>query len=276
MKLLKKLTIIILITLLFLQTPSFQYVKSLAVMSVYSEYEAYNSVLREEGIKIKIPGGLSTLKNDWFPFVITFNDDRGFSWYTDRDLRMTVLYNFGHFPFYRHYSSYYDPDSPYYNSFYGAYAVKAEDGGDPYGFPKGIANIDEMGSIPTYDMERLVLISIGNSKPEFSYDVTSFEEVELLGETGWYQFNADMKVSGSQHIYEKDYRAYIQYGRPPVYDEPIIDYEVIDMKGRIYGKYYQEKDITLFFYCITTDQEQIDLWETQIMAETTMTFNKSK
>lgn len=259
------------IILLYTQTPSFQWLKSIAVMSVYSTYEARNSVLHDEGIQIKIPGGTGTWEQDWYPFVITFNDDRGFSRYMGRDLRMTVLYNFGYFPFWRSWSAYYDTESPYYNSFYGAYAVKVAEG-EPFGFPLGEADVEEMGLVPTFDMERLVLVSIGLRDPVFSYEVTEFKEVVLLEEEGWQLFDADMKVSGAMHTYEKDYRAYIQYGRPPMVEEAFTEYEVIEMKGRIYGKYYPEEDISLFFYCIATDQDVIDAWETDIMSKSKVVF----
>ncbi len=274
MRRLKLFLVVLLLIALYTQTPSFQWLKSIAVMSVYSTYEAQKSVLHDEGIRIKIPGGMSTLKNDWYPFVITFNDDRGFSRYTDRDLRMTVLYNFGHYPFWRGHSSYYDTESPYYNSFYGAYAVKTMEG-DPFGFRGGEANEDEMGLVPTFDMEKLVLVSIGERNPEFSYDVTRFEAVSLLGEDDWQVFDADMRLSGAMHNYEREYRAYIQYGRPPTTDEEIVNYEVIDMAGRIYGKYYAEKDISIFFYCIATDTEVIEEWERTIMVNSEVIFNEN-
>lgn len=273
MRRLKRLLVVILLIALYTQTPSFQWLKSIAVMSVYSTYEARHSVLHDEGVKIKIPGGLTTMTKDWYPFVITFNDDRGFSRYTGRDLRMTVLYNFAYFPFWRGYSAYYDTSSPYYNSFYGAYAVKTSDG-DPFGFSGGVANVDEMGMVPTFDMERLVLVSIGEPNPEFSYEVTRFEGAELLGQDDWQVFDADMLVSGSMHTYQEDYRAYIQYGRPPASDEAIIDYEVVPMVGRIYGKYYQEKDMSIFFYCIATSLEVIEEWEETIMAHSEVKINE--
>ena len=263
--------IVAVLLILYVQTPSFQWLKSLTVMAVYSTYEANNSVLKDNGLRVSIPGGLATIEKDWYPFVITFNDDRGFSRYAGRDLRMTVLYNFGYFPFYRSYSSYYDVDSPYYNSFYGAYAVQTEDG-SPFGFPDGDPSIEEMGLVPEYDMKWLVLRSIGNRNPNYDYRVTDFEETELLGEDGWYVFNADMTVDGAMHSYQQDYRAYLQYGRPPIATETIEDFAPISMKGRIYGKYIEEKDLSLYFYCIATSDEVIADWEQEIMAETKVTM----
>ncbi len=263
--------IVVLGIALYTQTPSFNWMKSLVIMSGYSAYEANHSLLKDVGVDVSIPGGMSTLKRDWYPFVITFNDDQGFSRYTGRDSRMTVLYNFGHFPFWRGYSAYYDVDSPYYNSFYGAYAIQTRDG-EPFGFAEGEADISEIGLVPTYDMKWLVLSSIGVEIPVFDYEVTQVFEAPLLGGEEWFCFDADMLLNGSAHSYKKDYRAYIQYGIPPARESEIPDYPLVKMRGRIYGKYFEKQDISLFFYCIATDDDVIEEWERTIMAQTEVRF----
>ncbi len=270
-KWLRKLTIAAVVILVFLQTPTFQWFKSIAVMGVYSPYEASNSVIKDKGIDIKIPGGMSTAKRDWYPFVMTFNDDKGFSWFIGEQARMSVLYNFGHFSPFEYQSDYYDVGSPYYNSFYGAYAVSLESGRS-FGFDQGVANIDEMVKIPTFDMKYLVLSSLGAQKPVISYDVTYEGTNTILGEE-WYYFDADLEVSGAMHTYVKEHQAYIQYGRPPKTDQPIEDFELIPMYGRIYAKYIEDKDITMFFYCIAADKAVIEEWEEAYMAKTRMTID---
>jgi hypothetical protein len=67
---------------------------------------------------------LTTIEKDWYPFVITFNDDEGFSNFIGRDLNYTVLYNFGAFEYLNGASMIYNPQSQYYSSFYGAYFIK--------------------------------------------------------------------------------------------------------------------------------------------------------
>lgn len=271
MKRFKYFIVLFIIIVIYIQIPSFQWLKSLSVMKVSSIYEKNTSVLHDEGIKISIPGGITTIKQDWYPFVITFNDDAGFSEYMNRNLRMTVLYNFGYFPFYRGYSAYYDINSSYYNSFYGAYIIKAE-GGEPFGYKNGEVNIEEIGKIPTYDMKHLVLKSIGARNPVFSYEMTGFKDADLLNESEWQVFDANLHVTGSLHEYQGDKRAYIQYGRPPVINGETNEYEVIDMKARIYSKYYEEKDISIFFYCITKELETINEWEEKIMSRSKVIF----
>ena len=271
MRKIKLLVLIFLCLVLFAFSPSFQWLKSVTVMSVYSAMEARESLLAEKDIDVHIPGGLSTSQRDWYPFVMTFNEYNGFGRSLDRDLRMTVLYNFGAFPFLRSYSDYYSEGSPYYNSFYGAYAVE-EASGQAFGYyADGSPNIDEMALVPTYDMRILVLRSIGCSKPIFQYEVTDQRSTQLLGEDGWFVFEADMTVSGPSHTFQKDYQAYIQYGRPPenTFTE---DFPIVNMKGRIYAKHNEEKNLTLFFYCIAMNDQVITEWESDIMSATTLTW----
>lgn len=267
----KRLAIIAVALALFIQTPTFQWVKSLAVMSVYSTYEVSYSVLADKGIKIKIPGGASTMKKDWYPFVITFQDDKGFSWYIGKEARMTVLYNFGHFSPWIGRSLYYDTDSPYYNSFYGAYAVSLEDGGT-FGFVDGEPSVEEMAQVPTYDMKYLVMQSLGCKDPVFDHEVVEQGYRTILDDEEWFYFDAKMYVSGSIHPYTRDHRSYIQYGRPPVDIGEQEAYEPVDMYGRIYAKYNEAKDVTLFFYCIAADMEVVDEWEEAFMAKTELKF----
>lgn len=95
--------------------------RSVAVMSVYSRMNGRGSLTAEKGLRIRMPGGLSTLKKDWYPFVMTFEAGTDFGRAAGcPGARLTILYNFGAFGLQGR-SSLYDPDSPYFNSFYGAY-----------------------------------------------------------------------------------------------------------------------------------------------------------
>jgi len=268
---LKTLLSLILIGILWLQTPSFSLVKSMAVMGVYSVYEANTSMLHEAGVKLVVPGGIKTEKKDWYPFVMTFNTGDAFSNYIGRQVEMTILYNFGYFPMNQGYASFYDQESPYYTSFYGAYSIKTEDG-LPFGFRDGEADEKEIGQIPAFDMKYLVLEELGAVSAEFSYKLTRFEQVNLFNEKDWQVFDADMIISGAMHTCHKDRRTYIQYGRPPIKETLSPDFEPVAMKGRIYGKYYPEKNISIFFYCIAREEKVIEEWEKDIMVHSKIIF----
>ena len=264
-------SIIIILVVILMQTPVYPWAKSIVVMSVYSRYESGYSLLKDKNIQIKIPGGLQTKEKDWYPFVMTFNDDRGFSGFMGEPMRMTVLYNFGHFSPLKGYASYYDIDSPYYNSFYGAYGV-SKGSEEAFGFIDGEVDHEAISKVPEFDMVRLVLESIGSYDNIFEYEVISEEKAELFNEDDWLVIDANIKVNGSMHTYKKDHRAYIQYGKPPkassVVENSIEDFAVVDMVGRIYAKHYEEKNITLFFYCITREDAVIEAWDIDIMDQT--------
>lgn len=264
----KHLIIWVLLVVLFIQTPTFQWLKSITVMGVYSKYEEGHSLLTDKNIGINIPGGMATKERDWYPFVMTFNDDIGFSRYIGREVRMTVLYNFGYFSPWERQSIYYDESSPYYNSFYGAYAV-SHASGEAFGYNDDMVDIEEMTDIATYDVTHLVLESIGSKNPKFEFTNINLKEAVLFEEEGWSVVDAEIKVSGSMHSYQKDYQAYIQYGRPP-HKEVVEDYKMTDMYGRIYVKYYESQQTTIFFYCIAKEAFIIDDWEGAIMNQTTI------
>ncbi len=114
---------------IFVMSPLFPYVRSLAVMAVYSHVCKEDSIMEKEGFDVQIPGGGATNETDWYPFVMTFTADQEFSNYIGKQgEKLTILYNFPAFNLSKGCSRLYDTKSPYYNGFYGAYLVQQEDG----------------------------------------------------------------------------------------------------------------------------------------------------
>ncbi len=74
---LKRLFLLLMI-IIFIVSPFFQFIKSITVMGIYSYMCKKDSFINALDIEIDMPGGLSTPKKDWYPFVMTFNDDKGF------------------------------------------------------------------------------------------------------------------------------------------------------------------------------------------------------
>ena len=118
---------ILLLLVSFVLSPFSKYILSLSVMSVYSGMHERQSIMHEKGIELAIPGGSATKETDWYPFVMTFNPSEvsfcRFIGETNR--KLTILYNFPAFDLRwgKGCSRLYDPTSPYYNAFYGAYLV---------------------------------------------------------------------------------------------------------------------------------------------------------
>ena len=120
-----------------------------------------------------------------------------------KDGRLSIYYNFAAFDWARGCSEIYDPDSPYYSSFYGAYIVRGE-GGKPYGFTDDDAgkgggaltpDLEQVAGIARLDFSRLVLLDFGLQLSDqiFSYESTGVESgVTFLDSDGWTRIDAVM------------------------------------------------------------------------------------
>ena len=268
---------ILALLLLFCLSPFSRVFYSMAVMSIYSKMNEKTSLLASEGISLSIPGGLSTLHSDWYPFVMTFESNRGFRRFTgDDSLFLTILYNFPAFSPTKGCSRLYDSASPYYNSFYGAYLVKDADGGT-YGFTKhddGTLYPDAaaVAEVPKYDFWQLVLSEFGltNQNAVFEWNITDISEpLSYAGEDGFYRMDATLTVNGSSHSYNGFTQSYLQYGKPnfPVTD-PLAP---VPMYGRLYGKYLEDKQVSLFFYIVAADKNVLEACDKEILSESTFT-----
>ena len=223
-------------------------------MSVYSLLESRDSVFEKSGISLKIPGGASTPKKDWYPFVMTYNDD-GFSGYTGRDTELTVLYNFGAFNHQTHCSEVFNEDAAYHGAFYGAYAIKTHDGLS-YGYDAdGALATEELADIFRYDMQVLVLNSLGCIDPLFEYTVTGTSS-ETLFDMPFDVIDAEIATNSPLHRQTRFLRSYLQYGSPYLWGSK-KDFKKITTYGRIYAKYLSQQDITICFYIIAPDPQVI-------------------
>ena len=257
---LKKLVFIIILTLLFINSTFFPILKSYTIMSIYSKIHENSSFLTEENIRIQIPGGWSTLKNDYFPFVIVFDPSDSFSRYINEPVDLTIYYNFGAFDLWKGASSLYNPSSPYYTTFYGAYAVRYKDADKIYGLTKErTPDINAITQITDFDMKYLVYNSVGNMNPNLEYNIEEGQNTMVIDGHEFIVFDATIQMEGMWHQQMKDYRAYIQYGKPPLYSKQ--SFEEVQGYGRIYLYYDEVNRISYFFYIITTDMQTLEYTE---------------
>ncbi len=264
--------------LLFCLSPLSNVFFSMAVMSVYSKMNETTSLLKTEEIELSVPGGLSTLRSDWYPFVMTFEANSGFRRFTgDSSLNLTILYNFPAFSPSKGCSRLYDTTSPYYNSFYGAYLVKDADGGT-YGFTQqsdGTLYPDaaSVAEVPKYDFWQLVLSEFGLTRANavFDWNITEISEpLSYAGEDGFYRMDATLTVNGSSHEYNGFTQSYLQYGTP---NFPVTDaLAPVPMYGRLYGKYLEDKQVSLFFYIVAADTTVLEECDKKILSESSITY----
>lgn len=264
--------------LLFLLSPAANVFYSMAVMSVYSRMHEADSILTTEGITLSIPGGLSTPRSDWYPFVMTFCADSGFRRFTGNpSLSLTILYNFPAFSPLRGCSRLYDTESPYYNSFYGAYLVKDERG-LPYGFSEAadgtlFPDADAVAEVPKYDFQSLVLSEFGLTAANavFDWKVTEITGGQsYAGKNDFFRIDAELTVNGASHAYRGFTQSYLQYGRPgfPV-KEPLAP---VSMYGRLYGSYLEEKQVSLFFYIVAANKDVLEECDRELLSRSTLRY----
>ena len=269
----------------FLWLPLSNYPISLAVMKVYSGIHKSNSVMEQKGISLEIPGGGITQEKDWYPFVMTFNDSAGFRQFIREkagklnlgkkdSLELTILYNFPAFDYSKGCSLLYNPQSPYYNSFYGAYLVSGRTAeGLPYGFTAdGSLDLESASQVPQFDFQRLVLADLGirASQQVFDWKIESVSQnVDYVGSSGWTRLDASLRVNGVIHRAEGFRRSYLQYGRC-AYDPKdygLEDFAPVHMKGRLYAKYVSEWDTSIFFYIMTGDEQVLERCDAEILSK---------
>lgn len=252
-----KFLIFAMLLVIFTISPFFQFAKSLAVMSIYSHSEARYSLLKKENIDIDIPGGWSTLKKDWYPFVMTFNTSQGFSNYIGKEVELSILYNFGAFDYFKGASSYYDAKSPFFDAFYGAYVAKGKNFAFGY-HEDGTPNIEEMALVPEYDMKVLVLESIGCTEPLFNFKLDkSYPIEEFLGYQNWDVIEATLTTSSPMSQPKENYQAFIQYGKPPKALYEGVDFKEVTVKGKIYARYFPEENCSIFLYVIAPNDKAV-------------------
>lgn len=266
---------------LFLLSLMLPYAVSLGVMSAYSGMHRRESIMAEKGIQLEIPGGNATAEKDWYPFVMVFNPGESFGRAAgDSELRLTVLYNFGAFDLRRGCSSIYNVDSEYYSSFYGAYLVtgcdntkdrSGEKGKAPFGFSHdGAMNVHEAAMVPKYDFQQLVLRDFGLSSSEQIFEwkeENTTKGMYYLGYEGWTRTDASLTVNGTAHKSRGFRRSYLQYGIP-AYDVPgNKDFQPVEMKGRIYGRYFEEWDTSVFFYILTPGKKTLEKCDRDILSK---------
>lgn len=272
--------VILCLLVAFLLSPLARYPLSLAVMGVYSDQCAKESVMTEKGIELEIPGGRATDEKDWYPFVMNFSDSAGFRQFIGEagaNLDLTILYNFPAFDLWRGCSALYDPDSPYYSSFYGAYLVSGQtSAGLPYGFQAdGSLALAATAQVPQFDLQRLVLADFGLGRQQMVFDWTIEavqEDVSYVGSDGWVRVDAALTVNGMIHEPDGFQRSYLQYGpcsyKPANYG--LTAFAPVQLRGRLYGKYFAQWETSIFFYVLAQDAVVLKACDREILSKSVL------
>lgn len=271
------LLVILSLSILFAKAPLYSKARSYLVMYAYSNFEKKNSLLNKLDVSVEIPGGTSTKEKDWYPFVSVYNDTQGFSNFMGRELSLTILYNFGAFDWKSGSSTYYNAESPYYNSFYGGYIIQDQETNRKYGFTTdGEPLIEEIISVPEYDFKYLVMQSLGCPEEKLAMDALSYEitaNVDYVGYDDWYRIDGLLLLNNPNHKFKSNRRAYIQFGNPINYTDK-EEFGLITMQSRIYAKYFEEIGSTVFLYIMTPGSLVLEKADQEILSKTTIRLPK--
>lgn len=263
----------------FVISPYSRYALSLSIMSVYSRICEQESILKEKEMELEIPGGCEAEEPGWYPFVMTFNPSQSVieNYLGEKDARLTILYNFPAFDlrWRKGCSRLYDDTSPYYNGFYGAYILSSDDESQQEKrSEKAVSAVSEktitaepnqqrliklIGKITQFDYQRLVIgdFPIELDQETFQWKIRQIKKkASVAGSDGWLRIDADMLVNGALHQRKGFVRSYLQYGSPK-YDV-MTDFAPVEMKGRVYAKYLEEQDVTVFFYVLARTDEVLE------------------
>ena len=267
------IAIFVLVAGLLVESPLFPYIRSLIVMRIYSAQCEKSGIPRECGFRIRIPGGNATKETDWYPFVMSFSDHAGFSNYIGKPgTKLTILYNFPAFSFKTGASRLFEPESLYYNSFYGAYIIKLPDGG-AYGMKDdGTVDADAVECIAAFDYSKLVLSDFGLSSKDFICEASKEvqeKDATMAGIDGWTKLSADLTVSGAAHNRSGFVTSYLQYGSPKGSVEEA--FAPVSMKSEVFARYFPEYDVTIFFYVMARTDSVAKTCEEQILSKSSIT-----
>lgn len=238
-----------------LLSPSFAGLKSDLALQIQGQSFKEKSVFNQVGLKLDIPIGKANNKNGWTKNMKLFHPGNNFP-HNGGEANMSILYNFGSFEKGR--STFYDPDSDYFNAHYGVYAIQLEDG--IFGWENGNLNEEAITDIVAFDQLELVMESLGCplSKRHFDYEITDIKEgPAMAGFSDWIQIDGRINTNSPLHHQTENRLGYIQYGEQPK-DYLGENFPIVSMAGRLYLRYDNLKNITVIYFVVGKTREFID------------------
>ena len=244
--------------------PPFAMLRSMAIMSVYSSTFRAGSIESERGFRVSIPAGVKALANGWYPLMLFYDTSDEYAWQTGTQTSLNIYYSFASFDPLRGCSRLYDPDSPYYLAFYGAYVVSGEETGmDATGHPVP----EEVVKIMRFDLFELVLDDFGLREDQrvFEWDLTGTEELaEWGGMSKVTRMDAVITMNGPAHEGMPGVLSYLQYGYP-LYPAP-KPLAPATFYGRLYGHYLEDKGVSVYFYILAADPDVVEACDRKLLS----------
>lgn len=247
---------IMIVLILFLFLPNFAYLRSdLALMIQRRSFEK-ESVFHQNGLEFNIPTGDKEQKNGWCEKMKLYHPGHLF-FSGDNKGQISILYNFGKFKKGR--STFYDAQSDYFNGHYGVYAIDLAD--KKFGWQDdGRIDTKAISDLVAYDHLDLVLDSLGcpPSKRFFESDIIAIKENQKFsGFSDWVEIDAVIETNAPLHQQKKYLLGYLQYG-PPSPDYQGEDFPLVQMKGRLFMRYDETRDLTVIYFVMARGEKLIE------------------
>jgi len=247
---------------------------SMLVMQLNNYVQNKNALTIKEGIKIKMPAGYVSDSQKWYPFVMTYDASHAFSRKIDRDVDLTILYNFAGYNPLKGRSRLYEHDSPYLGSFYGAYLLKNNDTAFAYLFnDEGDIQVDALTSVARYDYLQLVLGGFGAPYASLNFDVISneFQSIDLKGER-WTQVTSIVQTNSPRHPLKSFKMSYLQYGLPEGKEGD--QFSKMTLYSRVLVRKIEQAKTTVALYAMSTDEAFLDQMTKSLLLETEIEYLK--
>ncbi|QSQ20631.1 hypothetical protein JY651_36155 [Pyxidicoccus parkwayensis] len=194
--------------------------------------------LEEAGIPTpvpSVPGSIGAVAHE--PFL---------AFDTKRLMDLLVAFTIGDFPSGGGCSEYFNPKSPWYNVFYGAYGVRSyKRNGSAWGFKSdGRPDVEEMLEVPHLDYNFLTAGELGCPASRMCFEVL---DVALGREGAWHTADVACLIPSGLHRVEDaeapDLTYYAVFGVP---EEDYLaggreSYEPVRMRGRMYWRPVAER-----------------------------------
>jgi hypothetical protein len=223
--------------------------RSYIVMAASGFYEQQQA---NQQIALSIPVSDSAKQLDWYPKMLCYNDRGGYNRANDSaDFQ-------GYGP--EAHASFYDTDSAYYASFFGAYVV-GNVGESWTNSPEHLA------SVPRYDYMYLILEALGCPREKLKFDYRVLREnddVTAAGSEGWVCYDLSIDTVGVAHQQRGFLLHDLQFGPSPFPQGE--DFEPVTLYARVYAKYDELRRTQVMLYVMTPDQELLEATDSQLLS----------
>lgn len=238
-----------------LLSPRFAGLKSDLALQIQGQSFKEKSVFNQVGLQLDIPTGKDDSNSGWTRNMKLYHPGDNFP-HDGGEANMSILYNFGGFE--KGQSTFYDPNSEYFNAHYGVYAIQLEKG--MFGWENGELNEAAITDVVAFDQLDLVMASLGCpvSQRHFDAEITSIKKgPAMAGFSDWIQMDALINTNSPLHHQTENHLGYVQYGVPPK-DYNGVDFPVVSMAGRLYLRYDSFHNVTIIYFVVGKTQEFID------------------